>query len=317
MKFTKFKKNPYKKIRQRIRVEHLNHLVETNRMSSFIAKCEENYFKQIKEAVNEIIKMKTKQIICVAGPTSSGKTTTAENIVKILQANNKNAMIISLDNFLVPLRKRELLPNGQVDYESFDTIDTELLQEFIGNLFENGYGMMPEYDFVEGKRKPDLTKVEYTKGTYLVIEGLHAFNPELLSNFEKKIYRIYICPYKDYYYKKDICLTAKELRLMRRCVRDCHKRGHSIDKTLELWQQITESEYLFIKPYRFSCNYFINSSIDYEICLYVKYLKPLLENVKNEQATWPLYAALDKLAAIDSKQIPDNTLLWEFLKKED
>ena len=317
MRHAKFKKNPYKAVRKKIKIESLNNAIDHNKTASLISSCEKNYFKQIEEAVSDVLKQSKKKIICIAGPTSSGKTTTSENVKKVLEQRGKKAMIISLDNFLVPLRKREILPNGQIDYESFDTIDTDCLQKFIHDLFEKGKAEMPEYDFVAGNRKKETTTVEYVQNEYIVIEGLHAFNPELLEKFEDRIYKIYICPYKDYYYKNKLVLTAKELRLMRRCIRDNYKRGHNLDKTFDLWSQITESEYLYIKPYRFDCDYFINSSIDYEICIYANYLKPLLEKVKDEQVTWPLFAALDKLAKIDKKDLPSTTLLWEFLKVED
>ena len=83
-----------------------------------------------------------------------------------------------------------------------------------------------------------------------------------------------------------------------------------------MWEQITDSEYVYIKPYKFNCDYFINSAIDYEACIYATYLKPLLEEVKDAEATWPLFAALDKFAKLDKKVIPDNSLLWEFLNKD-
>ena len=317
MKYSKFYKNPYKRIRNSIHIERINQFVDHKKATKMIGFNERNYHKQINELVADLVKCKNKNIVKVAGPTSAGKTTTAKNIKKAIERRNRKATIISLDDFLLPLKQRKLLPNGEIDYESIDTIDKELLHEFIDTLVKTGSAEMPEYDFVAGDRKKETHTVTLGEGDYIVIEGLHALNPTLMEQHNDRTYKVYICPYKDYYYKRELVLTAKELRLMRRSIRDHFKRGQTIDETLKMWTVITESEDIYIKPYRFTCDYFINSSIDYEICLYAKYLKPLLEKVIDSRATWPLFEALDKLAMIDMDQVPSSSLLWEFLENKE
>ena len=316
MKYSKFYKNPYKKIRTTISIEKLNNLLDKGKVKKIVQISEKNYYSQIEELVKDVISLPMKRIINVAGPTSSGKTTTALNIKKVLEKNGRKATVISLDDFLIPLKDRKPLPNGEPDYESVDTIDKELFQKVINDLIYKGKAMMPEFDFVKNDRKPKMVKVEADENDYFIIEGLHALNPNLVGHYHEHIYKVYICPYKDYYYHHKLELTAKELRLMRRAIRDHYKRGLTVDEILGMWEQITDSEYIYIKPYKFMCDYFVNSAIDYEACLYATYLKPLLENVKEEESTWPLFKALDKFAKLEKNIVPEGSLLWEFLNKD-
>lgn len=316
MKYSKFYKNPYTKIRTTISIEKLNALIDKNKTKKIVKICEDNYLKQIDELVRDVISLPIKRFIHVAGPTSSGKTTTAGNIKKLLEKRGYKATVLSLDDFLITLKDRKLLPNGEQDFESFDTIDSVEFQKVLNDLLYKGQAMVPEYDFEKSERKAKKRKVVASEDEYFIIEGLHALNPNLVGHLHEHVYKVYICPYKDYYYKHKLVLTAKELRLMRRSIREHFKRDLSIDKILSMWEQITDSEYIYIKPYKFMCDYFINSAIDYEACLYATYLKPLLEEVKEEESTWPLFAALDKFAKLDKNVIPENSLLWEFLNKD-
>jgi len=315
MKYSKFCKNPYKKVRSTISIEKLNSLIDKGKVKKIVQISEKNYFSQIEELVKDVISIPMKKIINVAGPSSSGKTTTALNIKKLLEKRGLKATVISLDDFLIPLKERKLLPNGEIDFESIDTIDIKLYQKVINDLIFKHKAMMPEYDFMKGDRKPKKHKIEASENEYFIVEGLHALNPTLIGEYDEHVYKVYICPYKDYYFNQKIELTAKELRLMRRAIRDHYKRGLTVDEILKMWKQITDSEYVYIKPYKFMCDYFINSAIDYEACLYANYLKPLLENVKEEESTWPLFKALDKFAKLEKNIVPDGSLLWEFLNK--
>lgn len=314
MKYSKFYKNPFLRIRNSVQIERLNQFVDHGKKNKLIGYSEKNYHKQITELVKDLFKNKNKSIIRVAGPTSSGKTTTANVIKHAIERKNRKATIISLDDFLLPLAERKLLPNGELDYESIDTIDNQLLSECFKALLENGKAEMPEYDFVKGARKPETNTLTLEKGDYIIVEGLHALNPILFDGFEDDSYTVYICPYKDYYFKRTPVLFAREVRLMRRCLRDHFKRGQSVEETIKMWYTITQSEDIFVKPYRFTCDYFINSAIDYELCLYAQYLKPLLENVKDQKSTWPFFKVLDKIAILNIADVPRTSLLWEFLE---
>lgn len=314
MKYSKFYKNPYKKVRGTIAIEKFNNLIDNNKTKKVVEICEKNYYAQIKELVSDVLAHPLKRFINIAGPTSSGKTTTAHNIMNELEKRGHKAILISLDDFLIPLDKRPLLENGEIDYESINTIDLAELNKFYNSLINKGYAMVPEYDFIKGDRKPHKHKISIEQGEFIIVEGLHALNEKVVADFKEYVYKTYICPYNDYYYKGQLVLEAKTVRLMRRCIRDFHKRGDSVDNTLNKWQTITDSEYVYIKPYRFMCDYFINSSIDYEPCVYATCLKPLLDKVQDSESTWNLFRALDKFAKLEMTVVPENSLLWEFLK---
>ena len=176
---------------------------------------------------------------------------------------------------------------------------------------------MPIYNFVKNRPEDEKQKVEIEENTILIVEGLHALNPDLFNSKEIQslAYKIYIAPNVDFYLSDKLVLNASTLRLMRRGLRDYYKRGATIEQTLKTWNHTVESENLYIKPYKTTVDYIINSTHKYELLLYAKYLKPLLVATEGNKQIYPLMKTLDACEQINKILVPEDSMLWEFLVK--
>ena len=289
-------------------IEEINGLAKSDK-DLLISMGEEMYHSQIDFAVNNIIAEKT-DIILVAGPSSSGKTTTSKLIESKLEKKGIKCLSVSLDDFFLDRDKTPLLPNGNYDYENITALDLEYFNVFVNDLYTNGYALMPKYNFISGQREEKYTKVSIDENTKVVIEGLHALNPKLIST-NKKLYRVYICPSSNFNMANDVVLDYTQLRLLRRLLRDYLNRGRTVEKTLEGWQEVLDGEKLYIDPYKHLANSTIDSTHMYEPLVYANHLLPLLKNSLVEQE---LKQKLEKFEKLDKKFVPKNSLLNEFTK---
>lgn len=315
MKRQDFLRNPALLLKEKDSIENINARAVSD-IERFITEEEEKYHAQVNELVEDFLSTQ-KRIILICGPTSAGKTTTSKIIIKRLEQKGYDSVSISLDNFLVPLSERKVLADGALDYDSFATIDVKTFNKFIKDLMQNFHADMPIYNFVKNKPEDFKQPVEIKEHTVLIIEGLHALNPDLFTITENKNigYRIYIAPNVDFYLTGKLVLNAKSLRLMRRSLRDYYKRGTSIEQTFKTWKHTLESENLYIKPYKQSVDYIINSTHRYEPLLYAKYLKPLLLQEEGNEELYTLLKPLDACEKLNKILVPDDSLLWEFLVK--
>ena len=289
-------------------IEEINSLAK-NDQQLLISMGEEMYHSQINNTVDDIIK-KGAKIILLAGPSSSGKTTTSKLIEQRLKAKNIKCLSVSLDDFFLDRDKTPLLPNGNYDYENITALDLEYFNEFVSDLYTKGSALMPKYNFVTGKREEEYSKVDIDKNTVVIIEGLHALNPNLLYT-DQKTYKVYICPTSNFEIDGKILFDFRQLRQLRRMLRDYLNRGRSIAKTIAGWQEVLDGERLYIDPYKHLADSTIDSTHMYEPLVYANHLLPLLEDSKVEQE---IKQKLNTLEKIDKKYVPDNSLLNEFIK---
>ena len=316
MKRIEFINNPAVLIKDKVSIEKINEIVLEEK-DAFIKFEEEKYHNQVIELVFDFLSYENKKIILLCGPTSAGKTTTSKIIQEKLKDCGYNYVTISLANFIVSLHERKVLPDGALDYDSFATINVKQFNHFLKTLMEDKVADMPIYNFVKGKPEDFKQKVEIKRNTILIVEGLHALNPNLIHFEELKnaTYKVYISPNANYYLQNKIVLEAKELRLMRRCIRDYYNRGVSIEQTLKTWEHTITSENLYIHPYKETVDYIINSTHRYELLLYAKYLKPLLTQTEGNEEVYRLIKPLDACEQLDKSVIPNDSMLWEFINK--
>ena len=291
-------------------LDEVNNLAKTDK-ELLVRMSEEMYSNQINELVEDAL-TKPVKILLVAGPSSSGKTTTSNLITKTLQSKNKKSLTISLDDFFYNREKTPRLPNGKYDFENITAIDLDYFNEFINDLFTTNHAKMPIFDFVEGRRKPELVDVSIDENTYLIIEGLHALNPTLLNIPRENLYKIYICVQSNFILGDNLEIDYTNLRLMRRFNRDYYTRGRTLEGTLDSWDEVLIGEKLYIDPYKDEADYNIDSTLMYEPLLFANYLKPLLK-----KSDLPKIKEVEKMlenCSILSKDIiPSNSLLNEFI----
>ena len=266
------------------------------------------YFNQIDDLVSEILNNPQIKIILLAGPSSAGKTTTANMIKQGLINKNIPANVISMDDFFINREDTPKLPDGSYDFENVTTLDLDYFKKFTKEILEKRSAMMPRFNFITGSRD-GYEKLEIKKNGILIIEGIHALNPIVIDNSDA-IYRVYVCLNSNFCIDEKIVLPARKLRRIRRTIRDFYTRGMSIEQTVKIWQNVCDGEDKFIKPFKTNADFLIDSTHNCEPLIYKKYLPALLDGskVSNEFEN-----DLKEFCELDLKHLPDQCLLWEFL----
>lgn len=290
----------------------INELSITN-PKKLIVDSEELYQKQVCDVANEIIKKGDCKVILLAGPSSSGKTTTSNLLCKNFSEQGYEAIVVSLDDFFLNREDTPLLPNGDYDYENVTALDLNYLNKFADDLFTSGKALMPKYNFITGSREKEYTEINLTKNTIVVMEGIHALNPILFKKHNNQMYRIYICVNTNFEIDNEILMPAQKVRLMRRLIRDLNSRGMSLERTFHIWKNVLAGEDLYIKPYKNTADYLINSTHAYEPLMYAEKLLPLLKLEKDNETAKPLIEMLEKCEKLPVNMLPKNSLLHEFL----
>ncbi len=293
-----------------IDVAKLNEEITTN-TDAFISECENNYKNQLKSVVSSIVQKHGIKFILLAGPSSSGKTTTAKLLKQNLVEVGFNCKTISLDDFFVERKDTPLWENGRPNYESVDAIDWSLFDKCMHELLKNGKTLMPVYDFITGTKSFKYT-LSLGENDIIIIEGLHSLNP-IIDRFisTKFSVKLFLVPAVEYIFNNEVILSGRKLRFFRRLIRDTYTRGASPERTLDEWNEVLLGEQLYIDPYKHTADFTINTSHPYEVCIYhsiIKYLK--LD--KNPQFTL-LVEPFDKIVSADKSLVPEGSLLQEFV----
>lgn len=281
--------------------------------AKLIADAESLYRKQIDEIAEDIIKNGKYKVVLLAGPSSSGKTTSSNLIRKRLSENGYDSIVVSMDDFYVDRDKTPKLKNGDYDFENVTALDLEYLNKFIADLYERGEAEMPKFNFVTGKREKEYTHIKLNDNTLVIIEGIHALNPIVFNSYTENMYKIYICVNTNFVKEGKIVLPAKKLRLMRRLIRDVRTRGMSLAGTFDMWQNVLAGEDVYIKPYKNHADYLINSTHAYEPLMYAKHLLPALKKEEQTPAVLNLIEMLEECEKMDASMLPADSLLHEFL----
>ena len=312
MKNTKLNKEFSKLIKTSYDIKEVNEQIKIG-LENFVIACEKNYNAQVMEVANYIAKNKIKMLF-VAGPSSAGKTTTSSLISEQLVKKNLGSLVVSIDDFFVDLKDTPLLPDGLPDFDSFTTVDIKTFNKFFKDLMTKHKARMPRFSFEKHKRDKFET-VEITDQDVVIIEGLHALNPNLLTTneFDDKIAKLYICTNSVFTYKNKVVADERDIRLMRRTYRDFYTRDKSPMDTFNQWIHVCEGEDLYITPYRDEADFFIDTARGYEIALWANYLQSLLVDFKKEKLVKEVINKFKHTTKISKDMIPEDSLLWEFL----
>lgn len=293
-------------------LEEINKLAKDDK-SLLISLGEDFYHRQISEITENILKNKNVKIVLIAGPSSSGKTTTSRLISQFLQEKGKKSVTVSLDDFFLEREKTPLLPNGKPDYENITALDIDCLNKFIDELYANKKAQMPVYNFITGLREEKGVNVEIDDNTIVVIEGIHALNPSLITKHQDSMFKVYICVDSNFNECDKLTIPAQKLRLMRRMIRDYYTRGRTIEKTLDTWQEVLDGENKFIKPFKTQADAIVDSTHMYEPLMYATHLFPLLSSATKCPEVVELMNMISDCEKLDSSLLPPSSLLHEFL----
>lgn len=290
--------------------------------SELVRRSEAAYDRQIQNAVAKVYENREERpILLVSGPSASSKTTSANKIAAGLRARGIESAVVSLDDFFKNRDDLPILPNGETDFESIDTLHMETVQACFDELLSTGEAMFPRFDFKRGVRENGVNPVKAGHGSVLIVEGIHALNPKITEGCVKGGFmRLYISPNSDYEDAGRVILTSREVRLIRRLVRDHFYRGSSVENTMTMWSGVVRSEIVNIVPYESAADIVVDSMILYEPAVWVRYLNTVLStdgiSRRHEPKLRKLRRALDRFIPIDLSLLPKETVLREFLEPD-
>ena len=306
----------YESLRRRISIPDISLALTLDPLAA-VVQAEFDYFRELSDVSNWAI-MGNRHVILLAGPSSSGKTTSAKMLTRCLQMRGKEAHYISLDDFYLNRDRLPLWPDGTTNFESIDGLDLALLRRLMDQLRREDHADFPTFDFVTGNRAAQVRPIARTADTYLVFEGLHALNPRVFSAVGGKPLRVYVSVHSDFTDAAGkVQLTARQLRLTRRIIRDTVRSSASAEVTLGLWDKVRQGEALYIAPYRASADLYLDSTHAYEPYLYNDAIQNALQacpaNSPNAADAAALLAAHSSFFQMDTHLIPDVSLVQEFI----
>lgn len=256
--------------RAKIRVSDVNSSAK-NDAKVFFSECNEKYEKKLDSIAKRIADNPLKsRLIMLSGPSASGKTTTSLKIQEALKRRGCTAVTISMDDFFKNREDTPILPDGTRDYESSAALDTDLLKEKLGELIFKGRTNLPVFDFKAGHRSDKERTVVLEEGDVALVEGLHALDTCITGLLPADyILKIYVSVSSDFVSDDGrIVLCARDVRLIRRTVRDFNFRGADVSETLAMWDAVCRGEDLYVRPFKKYADITVNSAFGCEPCIF-------------------------------------------------
>ena len=300
-------------------VADLNEFVKNGKIRELIRVNEALHEKKFSE-IADMISERGAKAVMLAGPSSSGKTTSANRLATQLRVHGKKPILMSLDDYYIDRDKLEPGPDGTVDLEHINTIDTELFGIHLKELFEGKEVELPTFNFKKGRREWTGHKLKLTDRSVIIVEGLHGLNPSLLPAdlAPNLIFRLYVTPLLALNLDDHNRIPSSYLRLLRRTVRDFESRGSSVQRTLSMWDSVRRGEERWIYPFQENADVILNSSTLYELCVIKKHIYPLLTPIDASDECYDQVRAMVKvlnyvLEADVDDEIPPTSLVREFI----
>ena len=296
----------------------LNKVVSMGYMDHLIRISETLMNNKILDQVKVIKKTNNKiKVVLIAGPSSSGKTTSCTKLAVYLHSFGLTPKMISMDNFFKDRADTPRKENGEYDFECLEAIDLKLFNKTIKDLLDGKTVKMPTFDFYSGEKK-FKTEMTLAPTDILLIEGIHALNPKLLPEVDRKYkYKIYLSPLTSINIDRDNRIHLTDNRLLRRMIRDSRTRGYTVSDTLKLWKDVRDGEEKYIFPYQDEADYVFDTALIYEFCILKTYVMPLLYSVKPDDPNYSeavrLMKVLNVFLPIPSEAIPADSILREFI----
>lgn len=297
---------------------NLNEIVSSGKIGNLIRLDETIQANKLLNIAKEIYSHKDRiKIILIAGPSSSGKTTTSIKLTNYLTSFGLNPVQISMDDYFVSRKKTPKKEDGTYDYECLETVNTELFNENVDKLLNGEEIIAPVYNFITGEPEYKLP-MKLGKNDVIVVEGIHALNPEILKNIPRsRKYKIYISPMTGINIDNHNRISTSDNRLLRRIIRDNRTRGYKVEDTLESWNSVRQGEEKYIFPYQDEANITFNTALIYELGVLKTYAEPLLYSVDTKSEYYDeakrLINMLKTFLPMPSEDIPDDSLLREFI----
>lgn len=300
----------------------INKRVESGDVLDFVQMCEARHNSMLADLGSMIEKNKEDiRLICIAGPSSSGKTTFCNRVRIELLSRGINPVMISMDDYYLPRETICAIQNKsreEVDLEHVNCLDIERFNKDLFDLINGEEVTLPRFDFQIGKRVVGRT-IKVDEHSPIMIEGIHALNEKLTASIPKhQKFKIYIAPQLPINVDDHSPLSITDLRLIRRIVRDMQFRNYPAANTIDMWQSVRNGEFRWIYPHQEGVDFVFNSALPYELCVLKKLALPALKQIKD---TDPQYIIANRLIKYlkyfktidDESLIPCNSLIREFV----
>ena len=317
--FNEFKK--YDEWSEKLGIENvssLNNKVTKGNVDDIVLLSENIQNNSLFKIAETIYNNKKLKLILLAGPSSSGKTTTSKKLELFLKGFGLNPIAISIDNYFVDRDKTPRLPDGSYDFESLNSINVELFNKNLKDLLDGKEVTLPVYNFITGKSELSDESIKLGEKEILIVEGLHALNEELTYSIDRKNkYKIYLCPLTVLSLDNHNRIRTTDNRLLRRIIRDNRTRGYSASDTLSTWGKVREGEEKYVFPFQDEADVIFNTSLIYELGVLKTYAEPLLYSVEESDPMYKeavrLLNLLKNILPISNDYIPVDSIVREFI----
>ena len=317
--FNEFKK--YDEWSEKLGIENvssLNNKVTKGNVDDIVLLSENIQNNSLFKIAETIYNNKKLKLILLAGPSSSGKTTTSKKLELFLKGFGLNPIAISIDNYFVDRDKTPKLPDGSYDFESLKALNIKLFNENLKDLLDGKEVTLPVYNFITGKSELSDESIKLGEKEILIVEGLHALNEELTYSIDRKNkYKIYLCPLTVLSLDNHNRIRTTDNRLLRRIIRDNRTRGYSASDTLSSWGKVREGEEKYVFPFQDEADVIFNTSLIYELGVLKTYAEPLLYSVEESDPMYKeavrLLNLLKNILPISNDYIPVDSIVREFV----
>jgi len=299
-------------------VGSLNDAIQAGRSDQVILVSEAFHEQHLSEIARQISeRIDQSRIILIAGPTSSGKTTTSRKLAVQLLALGISPFPLELDNYFLTREQTPLDENGKPDFEAVEALNLSLLAEHLQKLIRGEKVQLPKYNFQLGRSEAG-EEIQLMQGQPLILEGIHGLNPRLIPDaLSNKAFRIYVSALTQLNLDRHNRVSTTDTRLIRRIVRDARDRGYSATHTIASWESVRRGEKRYIFPYQENADVMFNSALVYELAALKPLVEPLLRQVQHGTPEFieakRLLAFLEWFLPLDLSLVPETSIVREFL----
>lgn len=296
----------------------INDTVGNGKIKDFIKSCELLFNINISRIASTITSNRNIKFVLIAGPSSSGKTTSTKRLASYFRAYGFDPVCLSIDDFFLEREESPKDEFGNYDFECLTAIDLELFNSTLKKLLNGERVSLPTFNFITGKKEYNDNYVELKDNSIVLIEGLHALNDDLLPSIDNKLkYKIYLSPFIPLNIDRHNYISTLDLRLIRRIIRDNRTRNYDVNHTIEAWNSVRRGEEKYIFPYIHQADAIINTALAYEAGVLKVYAEPLLRSVNLESKYYEearrLLNFLKGFYPIPGEYVNKDSILREFI----